>query len=185
MLAGNPPYEPPALSDYDLLETEILTGSQASVVFNDLNSTYGADYQQLQIRMSVRSTRSALADSVDITFNGASSTYSWHALRGSGSSAESYGVLSNSYMQAGLIPGNTNVSGNFGALVTDILDPFESTKNTSQKTFWGMYGSNENFLGVFSGAWYSTNVLTSVTLDCSNASFIAGSRFSLYGLKAA
>jgi hypothetical protein len=39
-----------AAGSYDLLETEILTGSQTSVTFSSLNSTYGADYQHLQAR---------------------------------------------------------------------------------------------------------------------------------------
>jgi hypothetical protein len=48
---------PAAAGSYDLLETEILTGTQASVTFSSLNSTYGADYQHLQLRIVTRDNR--------------------------------------------------------------------------------------------------------------------------------
>jgi hypothetical protein len=167
---------------YELLETQLLTGNQASVSFSNLNSTYGSTYQHLQLRMALRSSRGAAADSADITFNGTTSTYRWHALRGSGSAVESFGG-SNSYAQLGLIPGNTNTANNFGGMVVDILDPFESTKNTTTRAFWGMVGSGENFVGLYSGAWFTTDALTSILIDCTNANFLTGSRFSLYGMR--
>lgn len=169
---------------YDLLQTEVLDSASSSVVFGSLGD-YSTDYQHFQLRMAVRSNRSALSDSAHIQLNGDTGTnYFWHALRGNGTSPESYSALSNSSMQAGLIPGNTNVTYNFEALVTDILDPFESKKATI-KTHWGMFGSGENFVGLFSGFWNNTSSLTSITVLCLNGSFLAGSRISLYGLRKA
>jgi hypothetical protein len=48
-LAGNSPV---SLGSYDLLETEILTGTQASVEFTSLDSY--TDYQHFQIRGTLR-----------------------------------------------------------------------------------------------------------------------------------
>jgi hypothetical protein len=170
---------------YEWLETSIVgSGGAANVSFSNLGTNYSGTYEHLQLRMALRSTRNAAADSADINFNSNTSDYRWHALRGAGSTPESFdGGAGGSYMQAGLIPGNTNVANNFGVLVVDILDPFNANKNTTIRTAWGMYGSNENFIGLYSGAWFNTSSVTSITIDCTNANFAQYSRFSLYGLR--
>lgn len=184
MLAGNAAYVPIS-DDYELLETSIVgSGGVASVTFSNLNTNYASTYKHLQLRMALRSTRGAAADSADINFNSNTSSYKWHALRGAGSTPESFDG-GTSYMQAGLIPGGTNVTNNFGPIVTDILDPFNANKNTTIRSFWGMYGSNENFVGVYSGGWFNASAVTSLTVDCSNANFAEHSRISLYGLRSA
>ena len=84
LLAGNNPYIP-FISDYDLLETEILTGTQSSVTFSSLNSTYGADYQHLQARCVW--SGGGVVSSLRIELNGdTGSNYSLHVLYGNGSS---------------------------------------------------------------------------------------------------
>ena len=187
LLAGNDPYIP-FISDYDLLETEILTGSQASVTFSSLNSTYGADYQHLQIRITARSTRSDTDSLFYMQFNGdTGSNYSMHNLRGTGSNVDSDWV--SQYYPSGIIiytglPGATQTAGSFGANVIDILDPFNSSKNTTTRNLNGQVGSF-NRISLESGAWLNTNSLTSITFDDVFGSFAQHSRFSLYGLKKA
>ena len=46
---------PAGVAAYDLLETEILTGSQASVTFSSLGD-YASDYQHLQVRGAIMTT---------------------------------------------------------------------------------------------------------------------------------
>ena len=172
-----------AAGSYDLLETEILTGSQASVTFSSLNSTYGADYQHLQIRIVARSNRAANTDSIDLVLNGATTNYRYHALRGSGSSVASF-TGTPAYIDTSFIPAASDTADSFGPKVIDILDPFETTKNTTTRTLWGQ-ASNETWIGLFSGGWFDTSAITSIALECNTGSFIAGSRFSLYGLRSA
>jgi hypothetical protein len=173
---------------FDLLETEILTGSQGSVVFNDLNSTYGADYQHLQVRITARSTRNDTDSLFYMQFNGdTNSNYSMHNLRGTGSNVDSSWV--SQYYPYGIIvytglSGATQPAGSFAANVIDILDPFNSSKNTTTRILNGQAGSF-NRIALESGAWLNTNSLTSITFDDVFGSFVAGCRFSLYGLKAA
>jgi hypothetical protein len=51
------------------------------------------------------------------------------------------------------------------------------------RSFGGI--TSEPIVGLYSGAWYNTTALTSITLDqIIGTNFVSGSRFSLYGLKA-
>jgi len=167
---------------YDLLETEILTGSQATVTFSSLGSY--SDYQHFQIRYAVRTTRDLASDITQIKFNGDSgSNYSWHRLRGNGSAMDSDGQSSQSYMRATYVPSTLTASNIFGGGVIDILDPFDTNKNTTIRAFGGETANN--YVAIHSGAWYNTAALTSITIDQFGTNFVTGSRFSLYGLKAA
>ena len=178
-LAGNAAFAPSA---YDLLETEILTGSQASVTFSSLNSTYGADYQHLQVRMTVRGdTASTSEEEVFMQLNSdTGGNYASHRLRGSGSTVTSTPYTSQTKLRAAFMPRGNETAGNFGATVIDILDPFETTKNTTIRLFNG-----QGSLGVylFSGVWINTSALTTILLYPEINNFVAGSRFTLIGLK--
>jgi len=169
--------------DYELLESEILTGSQASVTFSDLNSTYGSTYQHLQLRMTARSDVAGNSDSLVANFNSdTGSNYAWHRMWGDGSSAQSDGASSQTFLRTGVISGDTSTADSFAGLVMDILDPFETTKNTSLKTLSGQTSSF--FIFQWSGLWLSTAAVTTITLEPQNGSnFVSESRFSLYGLR--
>ena len=172
---------------YDLLETEILTGSQSSITFSNLASTYGTDYQHLQLRMTGRSTRSSTTSDCDFRFNGDSGTnYTWHYMRGDGSVMESAGSGGlDSVRMYQTLTGTTNTSNSFAATVIDILDPFETTKNTTIRFLSGFTGSLNRVL-LESGAWLNTDAVTSITLtEYYGSSFVTGSSFYLYGLKGA
>jgi hypothetical protein len=172
-------------SSYDLLQTEILTGSQASVTISSLGD-YAANYQHLQVRLVTRSTRADTNSRFVMQFNGDSgSNYNNHWLRGTGSAVQSEYNSSFNYgfmMQAGL-PAATGTSNAFGANVIDILDPFETSKYTTVRNLGGM-AQSLNRIALESGAWRNTDSITSITFDDDFGSFAQYSRFSLYGLKA-
>ena len=170
-------------SDYDLLQTEILTGSQSSVTFSDLGD-YATDYQHLQLRITARSDRSGQTNSrVRLQFNGlTAASYFSHELEGNGSTVASSATTSSSSILIGRINGPTSAANAFGATVIDVLDPFSSSKNT---TFRALSGSTSyNRIALFSGSLANTASLTEIKVLDEFANFIAGSRFSLYGLKA-
>lgn len=175
---------PTAAGSYDLLETEILTGTQASVTFSSLNSTYGADYQHLQIRYTTRSTRAADDSYIKVTFNGSATGYYGHLLYGdgSGSPASLYWGTS-TFLYAGWGAGNNAASSSFGAGVMDILDAFSTTKRKTMRDLSGR--TSPTRIGLGSGSWASNDALTSITLTADNNDWAIGCRFSLYGLKAA
>ena len=168
-------------SDFDLLQTEILTGSQASVTFSDLGD-YAADYQHLQLRLTTRTDRENPIDNMRLNFNGdTGSNYRHHWLLGDGGSVTSSTIASTNielYRSAAA----TAASGIFGANVVDILDPFSANKNTVIRNLAGITTA-ANEVRLQSGLWVNTAALTTIAIS-TGWQFIAGSRFSLYGLKA-
>lgn len=183
LLAGNDPYIP-FISDYDLLETEILGGSQTSVTFSSLNSNYGADYQHLQIRMATRSDRPTGSNTnLNLVINAdTGSNYSSHQIYfTTGLGAAGGGSASSIYLGPTSQPASgTNV---FGVMTVDILDPFHTSKNTTVR---GIGGFATGALMLTSGAWLNTNAVSSLQIICEPSNnFVTGSRFSLYGLKKA
>lgn len=176
-------FRPTAGGSYDLLATEILTSSQASVTFSSLN-TLAAGYQHLQIRYTVRSSYSFDARApIRITFNGdTASNYNSHYLGGDGSSVFSGSSLT-SYMFGGDIDVRTASGSEYSPGVIDVLDFAESTKYKTIRCL-GASSIGQN-LFLTSGSWRNTAALTSVTLSAIPGwAFYSGSRFSLYGLKA-
>jgi hypothetical protein len=80
--------------------------------------------------------------------------------------------------------GNTNVSGSFAVGTIDILDAFESTKNKVTRSLSGYVGGN-SAIALKSGLWVNTAAITQIDLtNWDGASHAAGSRFSLYGIRA-
>jgi hypothetical protein len=175
-----------SFGSFDLLETQVLGTATASVTFSNLNSAYGATYQHLQIRMTMRTTRSNTADFLKLTFNADATGYARHALYGNGSSVASYGLTD--IISTSDIPGGSAGADQFGAAVMDILDPFETTKNKTTRALGGAVGS-VNRIQLDSGLWIDTNAITSIKLESGNAgegaNLAVGCRFSLYGIKAA
>jgi len=172
-----------ATDSYDLLETEILTSTQASVTFSELGSY--SDYKHLQIRMVAGTTSAYYTDTFNLQMNNVTSaSYSWHRLYGYGLTpavVSNAGASQNSIL-AGSFAGSS--SAGFGPAVIDVLDPFESNKNTTIRALSGSIDSGEPIVSLNSGAYYSVDSITSIKLLPDSGNFVTGSRFSLYGLKA-
>lgn len=171
---------------YELLETAIVgAGGTSSVTFSNLNTNYGSTYQHLQLRIVGRTNRNDTDDFLTIRFNGDSgNNYAVHRLRANGTNVES-SVPRTSYsnLEVYSLTAATQTANSFGAMIIDILDPFETTKNTTIRTFAGLTGSY-NFVGLSSGLWMNTNAITTILLDqFFGTQFLAGSRFSLYGFR--
>jgi len=173
-LLGASTYEVPIPASYDLLATETLTSSTTSVTFSSLGD-YAADYDHLQIR-STLATSTSTSRWLTCRFNGdTGSNYSFHRLRGTGSSVVTSGA--GNYAEILVVVSNDTV----GSMVMDILDYGNSSKNTTTRTFHGSLGRNE--VSLTSGAWFNTNAVTSILLQYQSNDIVTGSRFSLYGIR--
>ena len=177
-----------AAGSYDLLESVFLSSSAASVEFTNLNATYGSTYKHLQIRATVRDSNSGnLQLGTFMQFNGVTSnSYSWHWLYGSGSgSAVSQGFANTNRILAGIEPTTGTTANAFGTHVLDVLDAFSTTKNKTTRSLSGNSNAGGNFILLSSGAFLSTNAVTSIKLfpEGGSDSFVQFSRFSLYGVK--
>jgi hypothetical protein len=170
-----------AAGSFDLLETTIVgAGGAASVTFSSLG-TYASTYQHLQIRMTARANRpSSTTDPLIITLNGTGQTNA-HVLYGNGSTVGA-GAIGTSYSLLDAITGPNASTSAFGACVIDILDPFETTKNKTMRAL-----TVANTVGALGSVLFGTTAsTTSITITPFSATnYLQGSRFSLYGLKAA
>jgi hypothetical protein len=175
----------PAGNAYEWLETQILSSNTTSISFSNLNSTYGSTYQHLQLRIVARTDRGDTDDFIMMRFNGDSGNrYTSHNLRGNGNDVQSSNPRKNyQNIEINAITASTQTANSFGAGIIDILDPFETTKNTTIRATMGLTGTY-NFVGLVSGVWNSTAAVNTIFLDQVFGSvFVTGSRFSLYGLR--
>jgi len=161
---------------YELISTTIANGTASTVSFNV--SALSATYKHLQLRVTQSNTFGAGQATV-LRFNSDSANnYRTHVLRGDGSTVSSadYGV------GARIIVSADTDNGSFTPFITDILDPFSTTKNKTIRSFAGALNS-ANQIRLYSGAWFSTAAVTSVDLLTTNGNFATGSRLSIYGLR--
>ena len=172
-----------AVGDYELIETRILTGFQSAITFSNLGN-FSTTYKHLQIRMVARDDRAVDINNIFFTFNGdTGANYSYHLLAGTGSSVISDSGVSQTFGAAGTSLGTSGIANSFAPSVFDILDPFSTTKNKTTRALTGV-NSSASQIRIWSSSHRSTASLTSINLFPSgSSSFIAGSRFSLYGIR--
>jgi hypothetical protein len=186
-----------AAGAFDWLETQTITNTTTDVVtFSSLNSTYGSTYQHLMFRINAKaaSVNGNTAAAMRIYMNGiggdgGGSSYATHLLRQINSSGQqSQAYSSTSY---GYIGFSTAQFGNWGQYIVDILDPFETTKNTTVRSLSG--NTEERFgdfrysnVGIYSTLFNNTAAITSVSFQHdASLQFESGSRISMYGLRSA
>jgi hypothetical protein len=116
--------------------------------------------------------------------NGITSGYRWHFLEGNGSGVSS-GSESSTGMRLAQQPAANATANAFGSFVIDIPDAFETTKYKTFRSLSGMT-SGSNFITLFSGFHETSAAMTEVSIYSQTGNNLAtGSRFSLYGIKAA
>jgi hypothetical protein len=174
----------PVDSSYDALATVIVPSGGLSLInFAGIP----AGYKHLQIRYISRitSTGYVTGGSVYMRFNNdTSNNYSFHSLRGNGSSATSVGQTStgNNVMY---VHGNTGSGSSntliYGTAIIDILDYASNTKNKVISVIGAEEANGSGIIDLDSGAWYSTSPITSIQLT--NGTFTPNSHFALYGVK--
>jgi hypothetical protein len=174
-------------TDFDLLETQVLDLAESNVTFSSLAATYGSIYQHLQVRISGRFLGAFTERTAHLRFNSITSgDYQRHALVGTGSTVVSSGAANSTSIAIGSTPANNATGSVFTACVIDILDPFETTKFTTVNSLSGNI-SDYNELNFNTGAYRNTAAINSVEFFdlSSNQNWAVGSRFSIYGIKAA
>lgn len=170
--------------DYELIATEILGSAAASVTLSSIPQ----DYKHLQIRITARTSRTFSGNSNDVyrlTLNSATPT-TGHALFGNGSSVSSF-VTSFLGFPPSVSSPATN-SGIFGGAIFDILDYTNTSKNRVVRSLSGHHMTNNGNgdvgnIGLFSNLYLSTEATNSVTITTTVSTYLAGSRFSVYGIR--
>jgi hypothetical protein len=162
-------------TSFELISTTILTGNQAAIVFDV--SSFASTYKHLQIRSVERQSNAVLESRGLLTINGTAGTKT-HYIIGTGSS-----VLSTNEGDIPLyVLGASAASNNYGVRVLDILDAYSTTKNKTLRALFGFANPSMDRIGLQSGFLDSTTAISSITYTAA-ANYVAGSRFSLYGIK--
>jgi len=172
-----------AAGSFELISTTILSTTAASVTFS--TTGLGSTYKHLQIRSTIRTDKS-VGQSTFVRLNGDSgSNYAFHSLVGNGSSVTSNATTSytSAVMYLGSTPGTNTTTGVFEPGIIDILDAFSTSKNKTLKAVNGNQSNVVTNLRFTSGLWMNTAAITSILISPETNNFIAGSRFSLYGIK--
>jgi hypothetical protein len=163
-------------SDFELISTQVLGSSTATVTFSGLG-TSAAAYKHLQLRIVAK--HSADQNAV-LQINGDSSAnYWWHMVQGNGSASSSYGT-SASWMQIGYGPNSSVIP---TVSIIDILDFASTTKTKTIRTMTGCAYSATQNVKLMSGLYLPTGAVTSLSMNEVAGAYQAGSRFSLYGIK--
>jgi hypothetical protein len=168
---------------YDSIATTTVSTAVSSITFSSIPATY----THLQIRITGRGGRALFLDNPVFKFNGDTTTsnYYQHAIYGDGSTVTA-GGSGTDYILAYSLAGNNAGSNVFGAMVVDILDYANTSKNKTVRYLGGVDNNGQGIIGFGSGAWFSTNAINSIGITLSTGeSFQQYSSFALYGIKGA
>lgn len=159
-----------ASNTYVALQTQVLTGSAASVTFSSIPSTY----TDLELVFNGANTSTGPIDCYYILNGDTGTNYSRTIFTGNGSSASS-GRASNET--------KLYLAGYFGTSNSTVITKFLSYSNTSvNKTVLARAANTDTnvFAGV--GLWRSNAAITSIVVYPASGAFAAGSSFTLYGI---
>ena len=161
---------------YDALATvTVPSGGTASISFTGIPT----GYKHLQIRTIALSSGTYSQDDI-VRFNSDSgANYSWHELVGNGGTANVYSGVSATYMPASILPDSTYPV----AYVMDILDYQNTNKYKTTRSLWGVDRNGSGYVGLNSGSWRNTDVITTITISPNTGVWNQNSSFALYGVK--
>jgi hypothetical protein len=166
---------------YEPIATTTVSSATASVTFSSIPQTY----TDLVFIANMQSSYTGdSGNGARLRFNGdTGNNYGYSILSGSGSSAISYRSPNDSYVQIGLLPssGGGTPAGTFGIGIAHI---FNYSNSTTNKTIVGRTNSVYNSVQASVNCWRNTAAITSIVYF-GDANILAGSTFTLYGIKAA
>jgi hypothetical protein len=156
---------------YDPIATQTLGSAASSVTFSSIPSTY------TDLVLVVNSARTTSNDSVSLEFNGdTGANYSRTILYGTGSSALSFRESNASLIEIGIQDASNS---------TNIFHIMNYANTTTNKTVIARANATTVRVSAGVGLWRNTAAITSIKLATGGSTFIAGSMFTLYGIKAA
>ena len=177
----------PSTNSYEsIASTTVGSGGQSTITFSSIPSTF----THLQLRIMCKSANTGnTGDYAALTFNSDSgSNYTYHRLKGDGSSASAYGTGTgtfNSVVLERITTSNASIATEVqGVLVVDILDYTNTNKNTTVRNLGGYDNNGSGQILLTSALWTNTNAVTSITIVTPTAdNWTQYSSFALYGIK--
>lgn len=166
---------------YEPIATQTLGSAQSTVTFSSIPATY----TDLVLVVMARSTYSTdAADGLRYRLNSDSTTsYSWTQLTGDGSTAGSGRASSVNIGEMGSLATSSSSNTSFGTCITNFQNYANTTTN---KTLISRSGEARLVTYAHVNLWRNTGAINRIDLTTARAStFVAGSTFTLYGIKAA
>lgn len=166
---------------YTLIASNTLTSSAASVTFSSIPATY----TDLVLKWSIRTNRSATADTIKLILNSDTATnYSQTTIQGLGTATQSvqYTLLDYSHLGAGNADTTTSNTFSNGELY------LPNYTGTNKKAYSSINAQETNATAaqIWGNAhlWQGTAAVTGMTLSPNvGPNFVSGSSFFLYGIK--
>lgn len=159
---------------YDPIATTTLSSATASITFSSIAGTY----TDLKLVLVNQITTGGV--SIRLQFNSDTATnYSMTRLYGDGTAAGSSRQSTVNYVLL-----NYSAAQNWQMLEADIF----SYAGSTNKTVLSSASEDQNGSGSTSrtvGLWRSTNAITSLLIYPASSTFVAGTKATLYGIKAA
>lgn len=159
---------------YDSIATQTISGSATTTLtFNSIPATF------TDLVLASSGSNSTLTD-IKLRFNSdTGANYSETILLGSGTSA----IASRGSNITGLVHNYTNTS--IASATTMIMNYSNATTNKTTLTRWNSVSSADPYVAAYVGMRRNTESITSITVFVGSGNFVAGSTFTLYGIKAA
>jgi hypothetical protein len=169
----------PEGSAYEIAKYVVPTGDIASVTFS-----IPSDYRHIRFEISCQNSSSSNSSGwlVGNFNNDTTSSYSYHILSGSGSSASSSGGLTSAPI-FGDINNNGSGSSIFAPSVIDLVDYNSRSKYKTFKVLTGFDNNSWGEMYSVTGNWRSLEPITSVKFYVSGYNIKANSTFTLIGYK--
>lgn len=170
---------------YVALAKTVLTGSQASVTFSSIPSTY----TDLVLFVSARQDTSSYYEQIYLEFNGSSTAvYSQTMVRANSATPASNRNSGQAYFNYLYEPGPSATSNTFSNVEIYIPNYAGSTNKIMSSTSVSENNSSTDSQWWLDGAahlWGNTAAINQIKLTASGApgNFVSGSRFDLYGIK--
>lgn len=170
-------------NSFELISSSLISSPTGNFNLTNIPQTY----KHLQVRITMRGDGSGQAFGGAFDFHPISggSTYAQHYIKNSGTSVTSVGNSNLGIINFADMPAGGATSNIFGTVIMDILDYTSTTKNKTVRMLSG-YMANTSYCNIElrSGLWLETGVINDIRFRPYGVSnFVAGSRFSLYGIR--
>ena len=167
---------------------QVGSAGSSEIQFASIPSTY----THLQIRIMAKLTDTGgVGGYAGIRFNSdaSSSNYTYHRLKGDGSSASAYGASTGTFdwiVNERITSSHSNFdTQEHGVLIVDILDYKNTSKYKTVRNFGGYDSNGTGEILLTSGLWLNTAAISNIKVLPSAGNFAQYSSIALYGIKGA
>jgi hypothetical protein len=161
---------------YEPIATQTVGTAVATVSFTSIPQTY------TDLVLIINGANTTGNQDATIQFNSdTAANYSNTTLRGNGTTASGARSSSATFIYLDSQSGLTTTSGGY----TNICNIMNYANTTTYKTLIARGNNAATGVDLIAGLWRSTSAITQFIVTCTTSTFVSGSTFTLYGIKAA